>query len=165
MLTIPLRGLLWTVTGAATAVVCWSVLGGITWTLRFRAQDGSALADLPLAIAGSMFWASFVGLVSAVVYLAPFAVWLYLVRDRPALEATAARRWLAALLGSLPASGTVIWSFGESFQGFNWAEAAWIAPIAVISCWAGVGLPRRWLPKLQPARERTDRTGSHVAAV
>lgn len=144
------RSLLWALTGAATGVVLWAVLAGIAWNIRYPAATAlSALRDLPLSILGTAFWAIFIGAGSVPLYVALFSVWLVMARSRPALEATGGRRALAAFLAGMPVALTVTHGFASSFRGFDWWEAAWIGPIALVSCWGAVGLPRRMVPALK----------------
>jgi hypothetical protein len=72
-----------------------------------------------------------------------FFAWLLLVRRRPELESTWARRLLSALLLALPPALLIGVGFGYPFSDrYLWRTASVMFPVALLSCWVGVWLPR-----------------------
>jgi hypothetical protein len=158
------RALLWAVSGALIGVVVWSVVGGTLSVfhgsqLRFT----EALRAWPMSVLYTALWASFIGLVSIPLYFVAFGVWQLYLRAHPAVDYGEHRRAIAALLLAAPMAIAVTWSFGSSFAGFDWPKAAWIGPLALLSCWSAVWMPRRWFRLLQaPLGDEPSGIGAHA---
>jgi hypothetical protein len=140
---------LWALSGAATGVVLWSVLGGTVWQLLAPTPSfGSVLRHLPLAILGSAMWAVVIGVVATPAYFVVFTIWQLVVRRWPHLEATPRRRTLAMLGLGAPPTLMLTYGFASGVE-FDWQMAALIFPLALVSCWGGVWIPRRLVPALR----------------
>lgn len=144
------RSLLWAATGSIVGVVLWSVVGGTLWLLQHpEPAIGAALRAWPVSVLYTAFWASVVGLVAIPIYVVVFAIWQVYVRAHPSADRSERHRAVTAFMLGSPMAVVVTWRFGDSFAGFQWSEAAWIAPVAFFSCWGAVWMPRRFLRSLR----------------
>ena len=144
------RALVWAATGGLIGVALWSLLAAtIDQALAPEPSLAVALRRWPAAILYTAVWAAVVAAIAVPVYAVVFAVWQLLLRRRPSMDVGEARRAGAAFLLGAPVAAIVTWSFGSSFAGFDWSSVRWIAPVAFLSCWGAVWLPRRWLRGLR----------------
>ena len=145
------RALLWSVAGTLAAVVIWSALGAIFWEWSInRVPIRDVLANFLAGFVGSAIFALVVGAICAPAYVIVFALW-QLSRDRmPAWRNTTLNRALICLALALPPVIALVWGFGHTNNlPFNWSRTAVIAPLALVSCWAGVWLPPRIFAQLK----------------
>lgn len=144
------RSLLWAATGSIVGVLLWSTVGGTMWLVQEAELDVGAMLRLwPVSILYTAFWASIIGLSAVPLYFIVFVIWQVYVRAHPSIDRSERSRAVAAFMLGAPMAVIVTWSFGDSFGGFQWSEAAWIAPVAFLSCWGAVWVPRRLLGSLR----------------
>ncbi len=142
------RAAFWAGLGSLIGVTIWSVVGGPLWFFYYNAASAEALQTIPLVIAGSAVWAAVIGAVAAPIYFVVFAVWQHLARRWPALEASAMHRNLATLSVAVPPAMMLAYGFASGI-GFDWGMASRVFPIALLSFWGGVWLPRRLIASLR----------------
>jgi hypothetical protein len=141
---------LWAAIASGLAVLLWSVLGGLVWSVRYPgATPAETMRTIPLAILGSGYWALFIGAVALPCYVVVFAAWVAIVRRHPGLEATSRDRALAACVLACPPVAMLTYGFASSSLGFIWSEAAVVFPLSALSCGLAIWLPRRLVPKLR----------------
>jgi hypothetical protein len=141
---------LWSAAGCGLAVLLWSVLGGIVWSIRFpEATAVETLRAIPMVILGSAYWALFIGAVAFPCYVAVFAAWIAIVRGYPAFEATPRKQALASCILACPTIAMLTYGFASSTSGFNWGETALLLPLSALICCLAVWLPRRLVPALR----------------
>ncbi|MDB4892323.1 MAG: hypothetical protein JWL61_4178 [Gemmatimonadetes bacterium] len=141
---------LWAAVGSGLAVLLWSVLGGITWSVRYPgASLAETLRTIPFAILGSAYWALFIGAVAFPCYVVVFAAWVAIARRHPAFEATHRNRAFAACVLACPPVAMLTFGFASSNLGFRWSEAAVVFPLSALSCGLAIWLPRRFVPQLR----------------
>lgn len=141
---------LWAAAGSGLAVLLWSVLGGIAWSVRYPGEAPAEMVrSVPFAILGSAYWALFIGAIAFPCYVAVFAVWVRIVRRYPTLEATSRNRAFAACILACPPVGMLTYGFASSSLGFRWSAAAMVFPLSALSCSLAIWLPRRLIPRLR----------------
>jgi hypothetical protein len=139
------RAVVWAVAANLVAIVVWSFLTALAWPFIRRAAPllSHSFRGFFAAFAGASYWASVLTVLTVPACIAVFSAWLVLVRRRPELESTRARRVLAALLLALPPALLIAVGFGYPFSDrYLWRTAAVMFPVGLISCWVGVWLPR-----------------------
>ena len=152
MLVIIKRSIIWALTGSVIGVVLWAVVGG---TVGVLSAPGESVAVMATFWPGAVIWTGFQALVVAAValpvYVVILAMWQKLLQFRPQLYSSPARQFWSALALSAPVVAVVTLSFGgwsEPFP-FRWGEALRVLPIALVSCFWAMYLPRRLLPALR----------------
>ena len=142
---------MWALSGSLIGVVLWSALAAVTWQFYYPPESvRDALVSLPWAFVGAAIWALVIAAVAAPCYAIVFAMWQVCLRRRPELDATARRQAVAALVLGAPPALMLTWGFSTSVGfPFNWLEAARVFPLAIVSCWGAVWLPRRIIPTLR----------------
>jgi hypothetical protein len=146
------RAVLWALASSLLGVVLWAVIAGTVWlAIHPMPTLAETVRAWPLSVAGTGFWALFIGAIAAPAYSVVFSLWQLLLRRRPELDATRARRALtAAGLGTPPVVMLTVGFATTSGFPFDWREAAWVLPVSAITCWGAVYLPRRIVPSLRP---------------
>jgi pimeloyl-ACP methyl ester carboxylesterase len=107
------------------------------------ASPSEVLRNLPVAFPFVLFFAVFIGALAMPVYVIVFLVWLLAAKRFPDLERSCARVILlsGALGAPVALTVTLSYSWTPPFP-FAWDQAAVIFPIALVSCWGAVALPR-----------------------
>jgi hypothetical protein len=146
------RSVLWAFVGGIIGVLLWGVVGG-TLGLLYSPDGrlGPLLRLWPISVFWTGMWAVFVAVIAMPIYAVAIAVWLKLIELYPGLDSTTPRQLLASLLLAVPLIVIVTLSFagwGGPFP-LDWVEAVRILPIACISGWGAVYLPRRIVPALR----------------
>jgi hypothetical protein len=139
------RALLWAIVANLVAIVVWSFLTALAWPLLRREAPllSESFRGFFGAFFGASYWASVLTVLTLPACVIVFFAWLLVVRRRPYLESTPARRALAALLLALPPALLIGVGFGYPFSDrYLWRTALVMFPVALISCWIGVWLPR-----------------------
>ena len=160
------RAVLWAILANLVAIVVWAFLTALSWPFIRRAAPllSHSFRGFFAAFAGASYWASVLTVLTVPACIAVFFAWLVLVRRRPELESTPARRALSALLLALPPALLIAVGFGYPFSDpYLWRTAAVMFPVGLISCWVGVWLPRakmlgrqRRAADTDPREERSD---------
>lgn len=158
------RAILWALSGWAIGVVLWALIGGTVWiVLHPMPTVHDTILAWPISILGTGIWATFIGAVAAPAYALVLIGWQLLLRRWPTLDGTTWRRLAgAAALGASPALLlTYEFASGAGFP-FDWRQAAWVFPVAMVSCSGAVFLPRLFVPTLRqqlgsPAAQRRAR--------
>ena len=163
---VGVRAVIWAAVGSVLGVALWSLVGSAVWLARF-ADDPfpRVVQQWPFAVIGTAYWAGFIGLVSFPIYTVLLTGWLAIASRWPALEATRRGRAVSSFGLALPVIGSLIWGFGSSPFGFDWREVSWIAPLAILSAWGALWIPRERLAVLQGHSERRAGTAQAAAAV
>ena len=142
------RAALWAGVGSLIGVTLWSAIGGPLWFFSYNPVSVESLQAIPWIIAGSAVWAVVIGVIAAPVYFIVFAIWQRLAGRWPALDG-AMHRSIASLAVALPPALLLAHGFASGIS-FDWAVAGRVFPIALLSFWGGVWLPRRLVPSLRP---------------
>jgi hypothetical protein len=145
------RAVLWALSGSLLGAALWAIVAGTVWVAMHPMPTASeTLREWPWSVFGTGFWAIFVAALAAPAYTVVFAFWQLVLRRHPALDATARRQVLLSL--ALAAPPVVMLTVGfATAPGFSvdWREVAWVVPVATVSCWGGVYMPRRLIPALR----------------
>jgi len=139
------RALLWAIGANLVAIVVWSFLTALAWPFLRREAPllSESFRGFFGAFFGASYWASVLTVLTLPACVIVFFAWLLLVRRRPDLESTRGRRVLAALVLALPPALLIGVGFGYPFSDqYLWRTASVMFPVALISCWVGVWLPR-----------------------
>lgn len=111
---------------------------------------GDTMLAWPISTLGTGFWALFVGAIAAPAYTMVLVGWQLLLRRWPTLDGTTWRRMAgAAALGAPPALLLTYGCASGAGFPFDWRQAGWIFPVAMVSCSGAVFLPRLFVPDLR----------------
>ena len=139
------RAFVWAIVANLVAIVAWSFLTALTWPFIRRAAPmlSGSFGGFVSALLGAGYWGTLLAVLTVPACIIVLFAWLVLVRRRPELESTRARRLLGALLLALPPALLIGVGFGYPFTDqYLWRTAAVMFPVALLSCWVGVWLSR-----------------------
>ena len=137
----------WAFSAALVGTAVWSILNAV---VAF-AQDPS-FSGAVIGMWGGMIFGGAVAVAGILPYWALFTLWGALVARQPRLESTATRIRLAALGLAAPLSLVVFFSFLSPVGSLGpfWRDALLAGPMALLSSWCGIVLPRTVVPRLRP---------------
>jgi hypothetical protein len=146
--------LAWTAGAVLSASILWWLLGGVLY-----GTFNGAPVNLD-TIYVSLMWTGSFGLITCIVFAAPYSavLWLWMTGPPRIRGLEASRRGIVAgtLLLSLPAILVVSLSFGgwPTALPFNWDHFLSALPYVTASAWGGFLVPRLVLRRLSPLVSR-----------
>jgi len=137
----------WAILGAACATGTWAALTAVLEVAR-----GASLSWFGSAFVAGLFFGGFVALLFLAPYWSLLLAYAALFARRPGIEQSPRRFLIVAFCFAIPVGLVVFVSFLDPWSPFGafWSTALIAGPLALISAWCGIALPRLLIPSLRP---------------